>query len=69
MLNKLIHIIDIDNQNIKINNYQWLMNLLLHGDHGNPDSKVHGAKMGPPVSCRPQMGPMMAPWTLLSGNS
>ena len=22
---------------------------------------------GPPGSCRPQMGPMMAPWTLLSG--
>ena len=36
-----------------------------------PDSKVHGAIMGPtwgpPGSCRPQMGPMMAPWTLLSG--
>ena len=23
--------------------------------------------MGPPGSCRPQMGPMLAPWTLLSG--
>ena len=23
---------------------------------------------GPPGSCRPQMGPMLAPWTLLSGN-
>ena len=22
---------------------------------------------GPPGSCRPQMGPMLAPWTLLSG--
>ena len=32
-----------------------------------PDSKVHGANMGPPGSCRPQMGPMMAPRTLLSG--
>ena len=31
-----------------------------------PDSKVHGANMGPPGSCRPQMGPMLAPWTLLS---
>ena len=29
-----------------------------------PDSKVHGANMGP---CRPQTGPMLAPWTLLSG--
>ena len=36
-----------------------------------PDSKVHGANMGPtwglPGSCRPQMGPVLAPWTLLSG--
>ena len=23
--------------------------------------------MGPPRSCRPQMGPMLAPWTLISG--
>ena len=34
----------------------------------SPDSKVHGANMGPPGSCRPQMGPMLAPWTLLSGS-
>ena len=26
-----------------------------------------GPTWGPPGSCRPQMGPMMAPWTLLSG--
>ena len=32
-----------------------------------PDSKVHGPTWGPPGSCRPQMGPMLAPWTLLSG--
>ena len=32
----------------------------------NPDSKVHGANMG---SCRPQMGPMLAPWTLPSGKA
>ena len=35
------------------------------------DSKFHGANMGPtwgpPGSRRPQMGPMLAPWTLLSG--
>ena len=24
---------------------------------------------GPPGSCRPQMGPMLAPWTLLSGRA
>ena len=32
-----------------------------------PDSKVHGQTWGPPGSCRPQMGPMLAPWTLLTG--
>ena len=31
------------------------------------DSKVHGAKWGSPGSCWPQMGPILAPWTLLSG--
>ena len=28
-----------------------------------------GPTWDPPGSCRPQMGPMMAPWTLLSGMS
>ena len=32
-----------------------------------PDSKVHGANMGTPGSCRPQMGPMLAPSNLLRG--
>ena len=33
-----------------------------------PDSKVHGANMGPPDGTdRTQVGPMLAPWTLLSG--
>ena len=30
-------------------------------------AKFMGSTWGPPGSCRPQMGPMMAPWTLLSG--
>ena len=33
----------------------------------NPDSKVHGANMGPPGSYLLQIGSMLAPWTLLSG--
>ena len=33
----------------------------------HPDSKVHGPTWGPSGSCRPQMGPILAPWTLLSG--
>ena len=32
-----------------------------------PDSKVHGANMGPIWAHRSQVGPMLAPWTLLSG--
>ena len=30
-------------------------------------AKFMGPTCGPPGSCRPQMGPMLAPWTLLSG--
>ena len=30
-------------------------------------AKFMGLTWGPPGSCRPQMGPMLAPWTLLSG--
>ena len=31
------------------------------------DSKVLGANMGPSGADRAQMGPILAPWTLLSG--
>ena len=45
--------------------------LLAHGSMWSlricPDSKLHGANMGPPGACRPQVGPMLAPWALLSG--
>ena len=30
-------------------------------------AKFMGPTWGPPGSCRPQMGPILAPWTLLSG--
>ena len=30
-------------------------------------AKFMGSTWGPPGSCRPQMGPMLTPWTLLSG--
>ena len=30
-------------------------------------AKFMGPTLGPPGSCRPQMSPMLAPWTLLSG--
>ena len=32
-----------------------------------PGSKVHGSNMGPSEADRTQVGPMLAPWTLLSG--
>ena len=32
-------------------------------------AKSMGRTWGPPGSCRPQMGPMLAPWTLLPGYS
>ena len=32
-----------------------------------PDSKFHGANMGPSGAERTQVGPMLVPWTLLSG--
>ena len=35
--------------------------------HNYPDSKIHGAYMGPPGADRTQVGPMLAPWSLLSG--
>ena len=32
-----------------------------------PITRFMGPTWGPPGSCRPQMGPMLAPWSLLSG--
>ena len=32
-------------------------------------ARFMGPTWGPPGSCRPQMGPMLAPWTLLSGSA
>ena len=34
-----------------------------------PDSKIHGANMGPSGANRTRVGPMLVPWTLLSGIS
>ena len=40
--------------------------VLLHVQHNAPDSKVHGANMGPIWADRTQVGHMLVPWTLLS---
>ena len=39
----------------------------VHGSSTIPDSKVHGANMGPTWVLLAPNGPMLAPWTLLSG--
>ena len=38
-----------------------------HSDEVTQIAKFMGPTWGPPGSWRPQMGPMLAPWTLLSG--
>ena len=46
---------------------------MLQNNHGDAPSfitqiaKFMGPTWGPPGSCRPQIGPMLAPWTLISG--
>ena len=32
-------------------------------------ARFTGPTLGPPAHCRPQMGPMLVPWTLLSGHA
>ena len=43
--------------------YSALLDLCM----GAQIAKFMGPTWGPPGSCRPQMGPMLAPWILLSG--
>ena len=38
-----------------------------HPDNDSQIAKFMGPTWGPPGSYRPHMGPMLAPWTLLSG--
>ena len=47
--------------------FQYPKNAVSTDLHTVPDSKVHGPTVGPSGSCQPQKGPMLAPWTLLSG--
>ena len=42
-------------------------NFVSHNDRPAQMARFMGPTWGPPGSCRPQMGPMLAPWTLLSG--
>ena len=43
------------------------MQMLETENQNYPDSKVPGANMGPAWVLRPQMDPMVSPWTLLPG--
>ena len=45
----------------------WHLSVKFHETNNTPDSKVRVANMGPTGSCWPHVGPMLAPWTLLSG--
>ena len=45
------------NESIPIGWLQWVTQI----------ARFMGPTWGPPGSCRPQMGPILAPWTLLSG--
>ena len=47
--------------------YSFRSSLATRETSNNPDSKIHGSTWGPPGSCRPQVGPMVAQRTLLSG--
>ena len=74
---------EIDQENIRIKQVFFLYNAwvnALHADPvstsildkismlGNPDRKVYGANMGPIWGRQDPGGPMLVPWTLLSGN-
>ena len=46
----------------------WIIDGQHNMEENTPQiAKFMGPTWGPPGSCRPQMGPMLAPWTLLSG--
>ena len=49
----------------------WKNEIILNWSESIPIqmAKFMGPTWGPPGSCRPQMGPMFAPWTWLSGKS
>ena len=49
--------------------HQYLIFIGNNSELTSQIAKFMGLTWGPPGSCRPQMGPMLAPWTLLSGLS
>ena len=56
-------------RNISVPHYQPFVKGLIHWWQWAPRiARFMGPTWGPPGSCRPQMGPILAPWTLLSGS-
>ena len=53
---------------ILYNFYLYRMSVRFHNNNSQI-GKFMGTTWGPPGSCRPQIGPMLAPWTLLSGKA
>ena len=49
--------------NIMILTYNFIPNMGLHHMKNYPIARFMEPTWGPPGSCRPQMGPMLAPWT------
>ena len=49
--------------------YDMVQYYAVQYDMATQIAKFMGPTRGPPGSCRPQMDPMLAPWTLLSGNA
>ena len=47
---------------LEVATFEWLICLVVHSQI----AKFTWTTCGPPGSCRPQVGPMWAPWTLLS---
>ena len=58
-------LVTLINRNTKRIN--WWFEQSLSTQRTTQIAKFMGPIWGPPGSCRPQMGPMLAPWALLSG--
>ena len=56
-------------KNRHFDNFQWpVQSVAKSRNDATQIAKFMGPTWGPPGSCRPQMGPTLAPWTLLPGH-
>ena len=61
------HCVDFTCLTSSLSIFKRLFILLQTLEYTDPHSKVHGDNWGPSGADRTQVGPMLAPWTLLSG--